>query len=227
MPQTAWVSSSWSWSQFGDRMPAWESACRLRACDPQWATVEQPQPRWGRSAALVRRTLGQYVTVCPRLQLTSHTQPTSTLSRIKSERYIFYKEVCSFVHWSSSLLFTIFLFIFVYVCGFTTPLESYYQHYHLLCSRWMKVDMPLNKETKPNSSWCRILRCNNGFRHEHFWMDVYAYVCEGKHICTCMSGNTLCVCIYVYTGTCEYCSIKRIISHSHDMAMCETYIECP
>ena len=98
VPQTAWGNSSWSWSQLGDKMPVWESACRLRACGPQWPTVEQSQPRWGRSAAMVRRTLGQYVAVCFHLQLTSHTQPTSTLSRIKCERYIFIKMcVCSFI----------------------------------------------------------------------------------------------------------------------------------
>ena len=32
------------------------------------------------------------IAVCPRLQLTSHTQPTSTLSRIKCKRYIFIKK---------------------------------------------------------------------------------------------------------------------------------------
>ena len=30
---------------------------------------------------MVRGIRGQYVAVCPRLQLTSHTQPTSTLSQ--------------------------------------------------------------------------------------------------------------------------------------------------
>ena len=73
------------------------------------------QPGRERSAAMVRRTLGQYVAVCPRLQLTSHTQETSTLSRIKSERFIFYKEVCLFVHWSSSLLLTMLQYIFLHV----------------------------------------------------------------------------------------------------------------
>ena len=55
------------------------------------------------------------VAVCPRLQLTSHTQPTLTLSRIKCEMY-FYKEMCSFVHWSSSLcliMFRIYLYMYV------------------------------------------------------------------------------------------------------------------
>ena len=31
----------------------------------------------------------------------SHTTETSTLLRIKCERYVFIKEVCSFVHWRS------------------------------------------------------------------------------------------------------------------------------
>ena len=108
MPQTAWVSSSWSWSQSGDKMPA-------------WPTVEQPQPRWRRSAAMVRRTLDQYVAVCPSLQLTSHTQPTSTLLRTKCcERYIFIKKcVCLFIEvrhyiW---LCFHLYLYMYMYMCS--------------------------------------------------------------------------------------------------------------
>ena len=41
---------------------------------------------------MVRKTWVN-IAVSPRLQLTSHTQPTSTLSRIKCERYIFRKSV--------------------------------------------------------------------------------------------------------------------------------------
>ena len=44
----------------------------------------------------------------------SHTW-NITLLRIKCERYIFYKEVCSFVHWSLYIMLTMFLLIFVYV----------------------------------------------------------------------------------------------------------------
>ena len=45
-----------------------------------------------------QKNYGQYVAVCPRLQLTSYRQPTSTLSRIKRERYIFIKKfVRSFI----------------------------------------------------------------------------------------------------------------------------------
>ena len=43
---------------------------------PGWAA----QPQCERSAAMFRGTWGQYVAVCLRLQLTSHTQPTSDLS---------------------------------------------------------------------------------------------------------------------------------------------------
>ena len=94
-------------------MTAWESAC-----GPQWPTVEQPQPRWGRSAAMVaRRTLGQNNSLSPSLAHLSHTT-TITLSRIKCERLYFYKEVCLFVHWSSSLCLIISRIYLYY--GYTT-----------------------------------------------------------------------------------------------------------
>ena len=95
-------------------MPKWE----LTADRGLWALsdprLSKPQPRWGRSAAMVaRRTWGQYVAVCSRLQLTSHTQPTSTLSRIKCERYIFIKKcVRSFIE-VRILCLIMFLLIFV------------------------------------------------------------------------------------------------------------------
>ena len=58
MLQMAWVSSSWSWSWLETRCRI-ETSCRQRALWPSvthsWAT----QPRWGRIAAMVRRTLGQ------------------------------------------------------------------------------------------------------------------------------------------------------------------------
>ena len=87
---------------------SWGTRCQRKN---QWPTVEQPQPRWGRSAAMVRRTLGQYVAVCPRLHLTSHTQPASTLSRIKCERYIFIKKcIRSFIE-----VFIMFDYVYAYI----------------------------------------------------------------------------------------------------------------
>ena len=120
MPQTAWVSQF----QFEFQL---QFQLQLESVGRQYASVRislqtggswlsvthgwAAQPECKRSAAMVRRTLGQYVAVCPRLQLTSHTQPTSTLSRIKCEGYVFYKEVCPFVHWNLSLFLTMFLHV--------------------------------------------------------------------------------------------------------------------
>ena len=87
------------------------------------------QPNCEKSAAMVRRTWGQYVAVCPISNSLSHSR-NITLSRIKWEVY-FYKEMCSFVQWSSSLLSTIFshIFVYVYVCGYTTYLSIYLSIY--------------------------------------------------------------------------------------------------
>ena len=106
LPQTAWVSSSGSLSQLGDKMPARESACRLRVCGPQWPTVEQPQPRWGRSAAMVRRTLGQYVAVS-----NSPLTPNPFENKV-CEREIFIKKcVRSFIE-----VVMIVDYVSVYIC---------------------------------------------------------------------------------------------------------------
>ena len=98
-------------------MPAWEPACRLRACGPQWPTVEQPQPRWGRSAAMVRRTLGQSVAVFP--PSPSYLLHTTNIKPFENKVWeiYFYKEVCSFVHWSYCwLYFRIYLYMYTYSC---------------------------------------------------------------------------------------------------------------
>ena len=87
--QTAWVS----WRQDAGV----KASGRQRACDPQWPMVEQPQPRWGRSAAMVRRTWGQYSSLSPSPAHRSHTR-NITLSKIKCGRYIFIKKcVRSFI----------------------------------------------------------------------------------------------------------------------------------
>ena len=70
VPQTAFVSwsSRQADSQFravgvqiavpvGDKMPAWESACRLRACSHQWPPVEQPS-RMRKKCCYGQRNLG-------------------------------------------------------------------------------------------------------------------------------------------------------------------------
>ena len=101
VPQTARASSSSScrWSQLG-------TSCRSESQrqDPQWPTVEQPQPRWRRSAAMVaRRTLGQNNSLSPSPTHLSHTRNINPLENKVWEIY-FYKEVCSFVPWSSFII---------------------------------------------------------------------------------------------------------------------------
>ncbi len=98
-------------------MPAeWESAPD-RGLGPSVTHGWAAQPEWERSAAMVRRTLGQYVAVCLRLQLTSHTQPAS---RIKCESYIFIKVFVRSLKSSVCLIiFHIYMYMYyVYVCGF-------------------------------------------------------------------------------------------------------------
>ena len=124
-------------------MPAWESACKLRAYGPQWPTVEQPSEDEEELRLWSREELWVKITVCPRLQ-PSHTT-NITISRIKCERYIFIKKcvrssievrhcvwlcsasICIFVvynrlalNWNLSILkveeFLIF-FSFFFFCG--------------------------------------------------------------------------------------------------------------
>ena len=71
-------SSSCSSSQLETRCRI-ESQRQTEGFGPSVTHGWAAQPECERSAAMVRRTLGQYVADCPRLQLTSHTQPTTTL----------------------------------------------------------------------------------------------------------------------------------------------------
>ena len=131
VPQTAWVSSSssCSWSQLGTRCRI-ESQQQIEGLGPSvthsWAALSECE----RSAAMVRRTLGQYVAVCPRFQLTSHTQPASTLSRIKCERYIFLKKcVRSFVevHHYCWLCFRLYLYLYRYSHSCITAIQQWHE----------------------------------------------------------------------------------------------------
>ena len=55
-----------------DKMPEWEPAPD-GGLGPSVTHGWAAQQKCDRSAAIVRRTLGQYVAVCPRFQLSSHT----------------------------------------------------------------------------------------------------------------------------------------------------------
>ena len=129
VPQMAWVSQFesvpvQSQSQLEIGCPRSENQHQTEGMGPQDPRLSSPA-EWGRSAAMVRRTLGQYVAVCPHLQLTSHTKPTSTLLQPfhnpfenKVWEVYFYKEVCSFfevVHYCW-LFFRIHLYMYMYSC---------------------------------------------------------------------------------------------------------------
>ena len=99
--QRAWVIEvGASWGQDAEV----RASGRKKALVPQWPTVEQPQPRWRRSAAMVaRRTLGQNNSLSPSPTHLSHTRNINPLENKVWEIY-FYKEVCSFVPWSSFII---------------------------------------------------------------------------------------------------------------------------
>ena len=106
-----------SWSHLGKR-------CRSES---QRATPAKMRKK----CCYVQKNLGQYVAVCLRLQLTSHIQPTSTLSdkvwevyfyTEVCERFYFYKEVCSFVHWSRHYCWLCFC-IYMYTSSCITAIQ--------------------------------------------------------------------------------------------------------
>ena len=115
-----WLESVRVAVRVGDRMPVeWEPVAD-RGLGPSVTHGWAAQPGCKRSAAMVGRTLCQYVAVWPHLQLTSHTLPTLTLLRIKSKRYIFIKkhvrlfiEVRHYV-WLCSAYICICIWLWVY-----------------------------------------------------------------------------------------------------------------
>ena len=111
--------SRWAWDNYitrcprrfesiGDKMLSWEPA----ADRGLWALSD---PWLSNPAKMRKKYCWINIAVFPHLQLISHTQPTSTLSRIKCERYIFIKKcVCSFIEvrhyvW---LCFCIYLYMY-------------------------------------------------------------------------------------------------------------------
>ena len=101
----------------GDKMPNWEPVADREL----WALSDS---RLSKPSKMRKKYCWINIAVCPRLQLISQTQPTSTLSRMQCERYIFMKKcVRSFIEvrhycW---LCFRLYLY-YVYVCRYTTYL---------------------------------------------------------------------------------------------------------
>ena len=97
-------------------MPNWEPAADRGLWALSVPRLSNPA-KMRKKCCYGQKNLGQYVAVCLCLQLTSHTQPTSTLSRIKCERYIFIKKcVRSF---TEVLIIVDYVSAYICICGYT------------------------------------------------------------------------------------------------------------
>ena len=112
VPKTVWVTSSCSWSQM-------ETRSRIES--QRQTEGFGPSVTHGRAAKMRKKCCyGQknFGSICSRLSpFSTHLSHTTNINPFENKVWeiYFYKEVCSFVHWSSSLLLTMFLHIFVYI----------------------------------------------------------------------------------------------------------------
>ena len=115
VPQTAWGNCSWS--QLGDKMPAWESACRRRAWalgDPRFSSPA----RMRKKCCYGQKNLGSICTSLP--PSPTHLSHTTNINPFENKVWevYFYKKVCSFVLWSRHycwLCFHLYLYMYMYV----------------------------------------------------------------------------------------------------------------
>ena len=135
--RTAWVSSSQLQFEFEFRLQSVKLQSQLETVENKMPNSEPAadrvlgpsvthgwaaQPRSERNAAMVRGTwvnMWQSVPVSNSPLTHNQHQPFRNPFQNKVwEVYFFYKEVCPFVHWSSSLLLTMFplIYVFVYSC---------------------------------------------------------------------------------------------------------------
>ena len=98
---------------FGDRMPAWESACRLRFLRPPVTHGWTTQAKMRKKCCSGRRTWGQYSSLSVPTHY-SHTTNT-ILSKIKCERFISF-----FIrYWSPHYRLMMFPYVSVYLYMYT------------------------------------------------------------------------------------------------------------
>ena len=118
---------------------SWSLSCSSRLWEPApdrgLAALSDPRlsspAEWERSAAMVRGTWGQYVAVCSRLQLTSHTQPFRNPFKNKVWEVYFSKEVCLFV--------IIVDYVSAYIC-IRIVLSQVYNIFFLSCIHSVTLD---------------------------------------------------------------------------------------
>ena len=124
--QTAWIS----WRQDASSV---RSSLQTEGFGPSvthgWATPSQDEKEvllWSREELSVK------ITACLRLQLIFHTQPTSTLSRIKCERYTFIKKcIRSFIEVRilCLIMFHIYLYMYVAIQKLHSTKQQLYTHF--------------------------------------------------------------------------------------------------
>ena len=112
MPEA--VRSSWNQLETGSRSvrTSLQTEGFAVLSDPRLSNPSQDEEEvllWSREELWVK------ITVCPRLQLTSHTQPTSTLSRIKCARYIFIKKCVRSLKFVYYIRLCFHLYLYMYV----------------------------------------------------------------------------------------------------------------
>ena len=95
-------------------MPAWESATERGF----WALSDPRLSSLVRMRKKCRNGQKNFESICSSLSPSpTHLSHTTNINHFENKVWeiYFYKEVCSFVHWSSSLLLTPFPLIFIYV----------------------------------------------------------------------------------------------------------------
>ena len=111
--QTAWVS----WSQLGTR-------CQRENQLADWGLAALSDPQLSNLAKMRNNYFWVNIAVCSRLQLISHTKPTSTLSRIKCERYIFMKKcIRSFIEVRILSVDCLRIYVYMDTCTCITAIQ--------------------------------------------------------------------------------------------------------
>ena len=128
---------------------------RQRALGPQWPQLSSP-PKVRKKCCYGQRNFGS---MCSSLSLSpihlSHTRHINPFENKVWEVY-FYKEVCSFVHWSSSLLLTMFPYIYIYIYEYTTTLGISMLHFIIMLpsqheSPWPSLAIRIYRPSLPVS----------------------------------------------------------------------------
>ena len=144
---------------------------RLRALGPQWPTVDQP------SQVEKEVLLDQYSSLSLSPAHVSHTTIINPFEN-KVWEIFFYKEVCSFVHWSSYIMFDYVLHIFVYVSWVYNSIQPdrLLSKRKKLCANkdWSKIDTVIEHKLKPCNCFPKWTEVRLGMLStKRFWNYIY------------------------------------------------------